>query len=1010
MNIFLILNLFPTSGLDHSLFPAIFLGLLLMVFFNECWGWPLSGMVIAGYLGPIFLISPWMGFIILFEAWLTYLLYLFLSDQGSRFGLWDSFFGRERFFVFLLLGILLRFFLEGLLAPYLSSLEVPKAHYLFSVGTILIPLIANAFWNSGFRNNFFSFFVVLILTYLLLRFLLIPYTNFSLQSFQASFEQFAIDLDSSVKMYMVLLCTAYLASGNNLKWGWDYGGIIVPALLALAWFSPARILLTIVEVTTVYFLARLFLPLFRRITLEGGRRILYVFMLDFLYKLAVGFYGGNEQSEGLDALYGFGYLLPSLIVLKIWNRGYWLTLRLVLQTSLTGAILGSVLASFFGFFSFSWDQPPKTQRLQRYLVWHNILQEYQHSEKILQKPPSSKEREFFEKAIELIDQAQQKNNVRILKRATTYAFFAGFSPTRNSTHFFLKENTNDISSKGLGTYYFNLLPSHPFFLEVLETQHQTVLEILPFLQYRLKPQGIFIGRPAFLKKITPKDFYSEDFRKNPYSFYLVARKQFRNAPYLRISQEKVKRPRLVLIKGTWDVFPIEELLKMWPHLEFIDKTREKKSEDLLKKYSQHLAFLQLPQKELFFEEPIVPFSAVTPVKGLSDRFIERMQNPYLKNPLRLKENVPEELRLNIFRPLYQFFEEFPTAYQNWKLERTALEEGLTNTFVDESFRKKFQEDFLGKRLFSPLNTLYLYARIFNISMRVYYWNDEYFLMFYQRGIRELFLFRLKNASPYILQASQIEKNPEIIPSSIQIFFQSSCSALILTGGAFQHNTHYHFFKQYLNANTFITLQTTLEEKTILRTSTPKPPNTLWKKAFPEEIYWENTLKKSTLHLNEKVLQYYQNQKFLWQELKPFFEKSGYFIQEEDSDKFLRWMILETQESQAKSAKTVFEFFKKNTNLTSITNCIQLIHELKTLASPLDLKLGAFYDPLTSQIAIFVGGKPRSYFIRFMAEDHHGQTEILWSQSVGTEGLQFLEKRQFCLILKEDPKKKKPSNK
>lgn len=998
----LTLPLFPTSGLDHSLFPSILMGLSLMIVFNECFGWPLSGMVVAGYLAPIFLISPLMGTLILGESFLTYFLYILLSEHGSRLGLWDRFFGRERFFVFLILGIAVRFFLEGILGPWLEAQEICSSHYLMSVGTILIPLIANAFWQSGFRQAWIPLFTTLGITYILLRFLLIPYTNFSLQSFQASFEQFALDLDSSVKMYLVLLTTAYIASNNNLKWGWDYGGLIIPALLALAWFSPWRIVLTCLEVTAVFGLTKLFFPLISRITLEGGRRILYVFSLDFLYKLMVGFFLGNTQTEGLDALYGFGYLLPSLMVLKIWNKGYFFTLRIILQTSLTGAILGSLLSWGLGFFLFAPEPPPKPKRLQRYLVWHEMIKPSAPQITTL-KPPSAKEREAFEKAITLIHETQTKKDIRILKRASTYAFIAGFSPILNRNYFYLRESSAE-TLKGFGAFVFNLRPQNTLILEALNAQGSPLGILLPYLVSQFQPQGVFLGNLDYSKKSSFYwSAYAERFRTNPYALSLIARKQFQSSTYLRISLENLSRPRLVLLKGNRSAFPLETLLKLWPTLEIRESTHERKPEDLILKYSQQLALLQLPARYPFGDQPIVPIFMIKPVSGLADRFSERLSLSSLKNPLLLKGEILEVLRLSIFKPFYRFLESFPNAYEEWKKERFAMEEGMTSVFVDEQIQQNFLYDIVGKRLFFPLNSIYCHSRTFDIYLQIFYWRDEYFLAFYQRGIRELFLFRLKGHNSTVLQMAQIEKNVQWIHPAIQLFFNSSCAALLLTGGSFQNNCHYHFFKQYLNADYFVTLQAQKDEKTILKTDQPQMLLPILQPMIPQEIQIEPSKKRNTLLLGTSLLEHYPNPRSLWIELKPYLEDMNYFCFEEDSDKFLRKLMLEVPQTSANdsvedSLQEAFQWVHQYRTETSFPKILKLCQELQILATQKHWTLGALYEPITGQIALFVGNASKSYFFRLMAQQNEKQTELFWPESRGTEAQQFLEQRQFCLIL------------
>jgi hypothetical protein len=76
---------------------------------------------------------------------------------------------------------------------------------------------------------------------------LLPYTNLSLSSFELLYEDTAVDFLGNAKAYVLLLTTAALAARFNLRYGWDFGGILVPALLGLLWFTPTELAITLAE-------------------------------------------------------------------------------------------------------------------------------------------------------------------------------------------------------------------------------------------------------------------------------------------------------------------------------------------------------------------------------------------------------------------------------------------------------------------------------------------------------------------------------------------------------------------------------------------------------------------------------------------------------------------------------------------------------------------------------------------------------------------------------------------
>lgn len=348
------LDLFPASGLDNSLFTAVLLGLLCLFLLNESFGWVFTGLVVPGYLASVFVIQPQAGVVIAAEAVVTYLVARVISDWAAPVMPWNRFFGRERFFLILVCSVAVRLLFEAALLPALGSAAADR-HWiapsvvanLFSIGLIVVPLTANMMWKTGLVRGLPQIVLPTAAVFVALRFVLIPFTNLSISDFELSYENIALGFVASPKTYIILLVGAYLAARNNIAWGWDSNGIVVLALVALAWLSPLKVLTTVVEVMVLVVAVQLVkkLPLLRTANLEGARRLVLVFGIGYALKFMACHLLGVEY-PGLKATdyFGFGYLLPSLLALKILQKGNAAVILMpTLQTSLVALVIGSAV-------------------------------------------------------------------------------------------------------------------------------------------------------------------------------------------------------------------------------------------------------------------------------------------------------------------------------------------------------------------------------------------------------------------------------------------------------------------------------------------------------------------------------------------------------------------------------------------------------------------------------------------------------------------------------------------
>ncbi|MBN1609507.1 MAG: poly-gamma-glutamate biosynthesis protein PgsC/CapC [Polyangiaceae bacterium] len=343
-------QLFPANGLDQSLHAPVLVGLLVLTFFRETLGWGYAGLVVPGYLAAVMLAAPLTGGLIVAEAILGYLFAALVGHWMPRTEAWSSVFGRERFLLLIVTALIVRvsmeaYWLEWLLARY----HLVHSRELYSIGLVLVPLLANSFWNQGLRIALPRVAIVTLLTYLFVDHVLLGYTNFTLSRFRIANESVSLSFLETPHAHVILLLGAVMAARDNVLYGWDYNGILVPALLAVAWYQPTKLVTTIVEAILVLVLARSVARLwpFSKILMVGSRRMLLTYIVGFVAKWALGLVA-MRFTPGLQMVdyFGFGYLLPSLLAVKMWNTDQvGRVLMPTVQVSLTAFIVGN-LASY----------------------------------------------------------------------------------------------------------------------------------------------------------------------------------------------------------------------------------------------------------------------------------------------------------------------------------------------------------------------------------------------------------------------------------------------------------------------------------------------------------------------------------------------------------------------------------------------------------------------------------------------------------------------------------------
>lgn len=345
-----LLQLFPENGLNQSLHAPVLVGLIILTFFREALGWGYAGLVVPGYLASVLLAAPLTGGLVAFESVVTYLLAATVGAWLPRTQSWSSLFGRERFLLLIVAALLVRLATEGYWLPrVLESYDLPHSRELYSLGLVLVPLLANSFWNHGLHVALPRVAIITALTYVFLDRVLLGMTNFTLSRFQIANESVSLAFLETPHAHIILLLGAVLAARDNVRYGWDYNGILVPALLAVAWYQPTKLATTLAEAIIILVLARAAAkswPL-TKILMVGSRRMLLVYIVGFLLKWALGFVA-VRFAPGLRMIdyFGFGYLLPSLLAVKMWNTDkIGRVIGPTIQVSLSAFLVGN-LASF----------------------------------------------------------------------------------------------------------------------------------------------------------------------------------------------------------------------------------------------------------------------------------------------------------------------------------------------------------------------------------------------------------------------------------------------------------------------------------------------------------------------------------------------------------------------------------------------------------------------------------------------------------------------------------------
>ncbi|MCF7970135.1 MAG: poly-gamma-glutamate biosynthesis protein PgsC/CapC [Methylococcaceae bacterium] len=539
------LYLFPTGSLASSVVPAVWVGMLVVCFFNLRLGWVLSGLVVPGYLVPLLLMKPWAAAIVLLEGLLTYFITYFLSEYLSRKGPWNNLFGRDRFFALVLCSIVIRLLFDGWLLPEFGEwlndyfqMSFDYRNHLHSFGLIIISLIANQFWKTGFVKGVVPFTITLTVTLLIVRYGLMELTNFSLSSVSYLYEDMAASILATPKAYIILVSTAFLASRMNLYYGWDFNGILIPSLLALQWYQPLKILATIAESAVILMLAILLLktPWLKSRTIEGARKLILFLNISFVYKIVLGYVTLIWFPDVKTTDYfGFGYLLATLMAVKIHDKAILARLtRATLQTSLTAVLVASVIGFTLTLLPITnifvaaqvdqnvvvADMRETDQSLIDYLQQERVrLFEVKANDSF--KMPLATEVEIFSKGLEYLQTYLEHQDVSSLAQANQFFNQINYRLLKVEQHYLVL--TEKKPARGWGIYVFNLNTDNKLALEIpAPLNENAVMEAGSVLFELLHARSLAIaGSNRFAKADKTADVLSQQ-----QSFFHVMHRMF----------------------------------------------------------------------------------------------------------------------------------------------------------------------------------------------------------------------------------------------------------------------------------------------------------------------------------------------------------------------------------------------------------------------------------------------------------------------------------------------------
>lgn len=802
-----LLPVFPLGSIDSSVITTVWIGVFVVAFFNLRFGWVLSGLVVPGYLVPLLLVKPWAFAVVILEGAITYAIVWVYSEPLSKLRLWSSLFGRDRFFAFVVTSVAVRLVMDGGVLPFIAEWMQQSFQFTFdyrsnlhSFGLIIIALIANNFWKTGFLRGLLPLFTTIAVTFIIVRFGLLEFTNFNISNLAYMYEDMAVSLLASPKAYIIVITTAFIASRMNLRYGWDYNGILIPSLLALQWYQPSKIVTSFLEAFLILLIAQLILklPIFAKTTIEGARKLVLFFNISFIYKILLG-YGLAHWLPAIKVsdLYGFGYLLPTLMAIKMHDKEIAARLtRSTIQTSLVGFAVASLIGFSLHYFSDHWAPftqsssaltAIKIQKLQTPLIEllenEHIRSMQSRTEAQISQPLPLELNNFFT-ALSQLEAVAPENSVQLDNIAAQFAQIDYQLTLVNERYFLISEIT---PKRGWGYYVVDSRKNHGITIEIpAALDEKAALATGIRLFSLLSAQALAI---TGAKRDANPD-KSADVLRNRDSIFHIFHQQFDNSGVLQVRQRQSERRALFNPKTDDDQQPAELASQLWVKGQLPTALRLNELKTGIGSFQ--VFWGNTPRANIQREQMAKHFAELRVSDQASRRLFLRTQNLQNLDSWR----IPRESQQRIDGYLQAWLGENKdriavrgsNAYQRPKLEELLFFDEEVITPLLQVIDNEYQQNQLTVKGREQIQVIATTAALMGYELFHYrHTGERDYLILREKaskvGFRYwgLFVFRLGDANEYIIQVPRPLFETHSFAAGAHLFERLNAKALLIAG-------------------------------------------------------------------------------------------------------------------------------------------------------------------------------------------------------------------------------------
>ena len=784
------LNIFPQGSLSSSVITTVWVGVFIVAFFNLRFGWVLSGLVVPGYLVPLLLIKPWAVLAILIEGVSAYYLVWFFSEYLSRRGHWSALFGRDRFFALILASIVTRVAFDGWLLPLMGEamhgfgIVFDYRNELHSLGLVVVALLANQFWKSGVIKGLPPLLISILVTWLIVRYILMEYTNFGLGSVSYMYEDLAASILASPKAYIILVTTAFVASRMNLRYGWDFNGILLPALLALQWYEPLKILISFTEAFIILGLAHavLKLPVFSNVSIEGARKLLLFFNISFIYKLLLAYallYLFPEVK--ISDYFAFGFLLSSLLAIKMYDKGIAIRMtRATLQTSLVSILIASVLGFLLTMLPnlHPWKEKTDFNSLDQNKITETLIPRLSkikpdiyrgRFEEIVMPLPQEVDR--FNEGIKWLLQYARQQDETLLQQARYALYQAGYIIELIEGKFLFITEAKE--KRNWGAYIINLQAKNELLIELpLPLQNRGLIEGVGALFSVSGARSLAISGGR--QNLNSNQLYFDVFhrlagRRNVLQVQAYTKELMRSLNYQSIYQLQSVPNSLWVKNRLPPSLNLNELEKLvgeykinWAESQYKNPQREASREGYAELYLNHQGLRRLLISPLLSEQSTELFIGAERIDGYLQRWLQNSKNEIAgRGSNAYKKPKLEELVYFDEEVLTPILTGVDKLYKNSEWTK----EGLEDLRTINGAAKVLNYQLIRYRHVQSKNDYLILSEINNKQRR--YWGT--------------YVFRMGDSRPFVLQAPRPLFEVNSFEVSVALFERLKASVLLIGG-------------------------------------------------------------------------------------------------------------------------------------------------------------------------------------------------------------------------------------